>query len=966
MNQQQQQQQMFLEQYEAQQLQQQQQQQQQSLQNQMQQQHHHHLQQQQQQQQQQQHSLQHNFSLLQSSAPVGGLQSVGIQFQNLLPPPPSQQQWQHSAPIDLVPEPPYSSPSFGDLPSGLVGGGGGGLPSGSSGSPPSLEAAASAAGAASLSSAPPVNDAIKTAIIAAHAKQEWKPKRITKNQTGSVSIRPPGGGGRGGSSSLAFRPKEELTVSWALPASAVASRPSYKGDVTDIADCLKNLNLGLFRRGVGTNQNAIITKDVLSFTVALEPSTMTFKGSVRYYAPRSPGTFVFRLFFDTSAESVYQLGTSQTMTVEVQGRDLEPNLRFILSQLKTKKTSMAALHQLGEVFKALLPTGQQHGGGGGGGRNNQQGGGGNNNNNQADFSGKAAWWCICESKKVLEQAERDNDEKDEEWNKATAEGGRDGERDAEVAGAAGGAGAARDADGNDDEDGGPGAGLEEEGGEVDDDGNGDEVGKLSSAGKADRGDDLLDKKERENRMERKKLIERKFRDTQVAVAAVLEAASNNKAVVALFRQDQLDAIRKPLASWCALSETFAPRVDVGGGVTASLSLAAHQRGALGFEAKNNPVALLSKPVMDSLSASALAIFKSSAPAQAFFDERAQVKARLEQIVKSCSALPDGTKLLVFGSSANGFGLPESDFDLCISLPPNADLEDPPAAMGKLAEDLEAAGMLAVNARLTARIPIVMFKDNVTGLECDISMQNPLAVKNTGLLSTYARVDSRVRVLAYTVKRWVKARKINSPSDGTLSSYGYILMLLHFLRTRRDPIIPNLQLLSPTWSGNAKEQSDPDKCREMMKHPTEPDYAVNGYYYSPKNDAMMSKLQSVGSSNTETAGELLASFFKYFAFEFDYRSHVVSLEGVVPKDLQGELHCWPVHNGLAIMDPFETFYNVAHVVKNNNFFKIRNEFARAYTLICDANTKDCKGLVDCICEVVAETSKSRKNSVDEAE
>jgi DNA polymerase sigma len=43
-------------------------------------------------------------------------------------------------------------------------------------------------------------------------------------------------------------------------------------------------------------------------------------------------------------------------------------------------------------------------------------------------------------------------------------------------------------------------------------------------------------------------------------------------------------------------------------------------------------------------------------------------------------------------------------------------------MGKLAEELEASGMLEVSARLTSRIPIVMFVDSVSGIECDISMQ----------------------------------------------------------------------------------------------------------------------------------------------------------------------------------------------------------------------------------------------------
>jgi hypothetical protein len=37
-------------------------------------------------------------------------------------------------------------------------------------------------------------------------------------------------------------------------------------------------------------------------------------------------------------------------------------------------------------------------------------------------------------------------------------------------------------------------------------------------------------------------------------------------------------------------------------------------------------------------------------------------------------------------------------------------------------------------------------------------------------------------------------------DGTLSSYGYMICLLHFLQTRPIPLLPNLQRLPPDWMG----------------------------------------------------------------------------------------------------------------------------------------------------------------------
>ena len=43
----------------------------------------------------------------------------------------------------------------------------------------------------------------------------------------------------------------------------------------------------------------------------------------------------------------------------------------------------------------------------------------------------------------------------------------------------------------------------------------------------------------------------------------------------------------------------------------------------------------------------------------------------------------------------------------------------------------------------------------------------------------------------------KHRKINSPYKGTLSSYGYVLLVIYFLvHVKSPPVLPNLQLMPP--------------------------------------------------------------------------------------------------------------------------------------------------------------------------
>ena len=53
----------------------------------------------------------------------------------------------------------------------------------------------------------------------------------------------------------------------------------------------------------------------------------------------------------------------------------------------------------------------------------------------------------------------------------------------------------------------------------------------------------------------------------------------------------------------------------------------------------------------------------------------------------------------------------------------------------------------------------------------------------------------MKKLAILIKLWAKGRGINDAFMGTLSSYSYILMLIHYLQLKgkgRPNILPNLQ------------------------------------------------------------------------------------------------------------------------------------------------------------------------------
>jgi DNA polymerase sigma len=389
-------------------------------------------------------------------------------------------------------------------------------------------------------------------------------------------------------------------------------------------------------------------------------------------------------------------------------------------------------------------------------------------------------------------------------------------------------------------------------------------------------------------------------------------------------------------------------------------------------------------------------------------QREVVRAHIERIVAQCDAFPPGTRVLVFGSSANGFGSPTSDLDMCLQPPPNTNLpgsmDDATGskAMAKLADLLEQNKMKNVDTiRLTARIPVIKFNcprpmalnGEDESMECDLSFVNSLAVLNTSLLSTYAMIHPVPRILAGVIKRWAKARDINNPSKHSLSSYGYIIMLLHFLTYHRrsgnglissfdtksksnhsldlGPLLPNLQWMDPKWLQSSERQQIPYTEFEripvqLIKHPLEDKVMVNTYFHRINNAQDLLELQRRFPSRDLSLAILLTTFFRYFAFEFDYKRHIVSLHshartGKLEREIKAEFYGWKVYStGLAIEDPFETFYDVAHVVKGSNFHRLRNEMALAYTKIItsvesgrfEENGMD---LINLICEPIQDDS-----------
>ncbi|CAI5952658.1 unnamed protein product [Closterium sp. NIES-65] len=276
-------------------------------------------------------------------------------------------------------------------------------------------------------------------------------------------------------------------------------------------------------------------------------------------------------------------------------------------------------------------------------------------------------------------------------------------------------------------------------------------------------------------------------------------------------------------------------------------------------------------------------------------DSAEEAERKEQLMRTLTRVAGATypsaQLFLYGSCANSFGVRNCDVDVCLAL--------------------DGPDVSRVEALTHARVPIVKFMDPASGVACDMCVNNLAAVANSRLLADYGRLDERVRQLAFLVKHWAKRRQINETFRGTLSSYAYVIMCIHYLQQRQPPILPCLQ--------------------EMQPHTYRVQVGGVVCSYYDKVDT----LQGFGAANGETVGELLAGLFEYWAFRHDYNRCVISIRtgGFLSKEEKE----WTRRVGnerhlICIEDPFDLAHDLGRVVDRASIRVLRDEFHRAAKLM----------------------------------
>jgi len=292
-----------------------------------------------------------------------------------------------------------------------------------------------------------------------------------------------------------------------------------------------------------------------------------------------------------------------------------------------------------------------------------------------------------------------------------------------------------------------------------------------------------------------------------------------------------------------------------------------------------------------------------------FTKKMQLRQSIYSIIKDVFPY---CGLYVVGSSMNGFGGVKSDMDVCLMICQQEidQHREAPEILRLIHRGLKKCAYIVDLELIRAKVPILKFKDDISGVECDLNVNNSVGIRNTHLLSFYSKADWRVRPLVMMVKHWAKIQTIGDASRRTISSYSLELMTIHFLQVGcTPPILPCLQ--------------------KEFQHMFDPDCDIRSLSL---NDELPSPFST---KNTQLIGELFVLFLDYFAREFNFERDAISvrLGRAVPKEVvqyyggpKNSPHMW---KSLCIEEPFDRTNTARSVYDPIVFEKIIEVFRMSH-------------------------------------
>ncbi|KAL1132679.1 hypothetical protein AAG570_010631 [Ranatra chinensis] len=291
-----------------------------------------------------------------------------------------------------------------------------------------------------------------------------------------------------------------------------------------------------------------------------------------------------------------------------------------------------------------------------------------------------------------------------------------------------------------------------------------------------------------------------------------------------------------------------------------------------------------------------------------------------QLERCLSGLFPNSKALPFGSSVNGFGGAGCDLDIVfvyddaeVSTESRLVFQSKGCGGGGIRSQtqrqMELLGDLVqvflpgcsmVKRILQARVPIVKYTQEITGVDCDLSLTNMCAVYMSELLYLYGELDHRVRPLVFAVKQWAQACGLTSNVPGRwITNFSLALLVLFYFQ--RVKILPSLDALILAARPEDVKFVDDINCTFLRD---------------------VSKLcrSADDSTGSKSIAELLCGFFDFYT-KFDFATAGVSI-------CTGSSIIKPDYSPIYIVNPLERSLNVSKNVSPEEVERLRVEVRNA--------------------------------------
>ncbi|MPC39234.1 Poly(A) RNA polymerase, mitochondrial [Portunus trituberculatus] len=216
--------------------------------------------------------------------------------------------------------------------------------------------------------------------------------------------------------------------------------------------------------------------------------------------------------------------------------------------------------------------------------------------------------------------------------------------------------------------------------------------------------------------------------------------------------------------------------------------------------------------------------------------------------------------------------------------------------------------------LNARVPIIKYKQQLTAIDCDLTMSNRSGYHMSRMLHLYGSSDSRVVPLVGAVRRWARCRGITSPHAGRwITNFSLTMMVLTYLMNTSPPVLLPLTALQ-VMPGVDEETGEP-----VFRVPSE----------------SATTAAATAARNTESLESLLRGFFEFFD-KFNFRERGMSI-------VTGRNFVKPVHCALYIQNPLDRDLNVSRNVTLEEVERLKTEVTHArYVMEAEAQESDSTG------------------------